>query len=324
MRSAIYSWFPTGGGKTEAYPGIGRLHDGSAAAARRAPSKAARVKMASADASVRYTLRLLTLQQFQRAAALYLRLQRSFTPGVTVEKGDKRWGETPFPPRVVGGPKNHAKYNLRTGGWSPWVTTGAQRTSGMPASSGSPHQLTNCPWCGSKLDSMPERNLRVEKYSWGPWAHVLHFAAAISTADAAFTAKQSPDEEGLPVLVVDEEIYRRLPAHADCHRGQIRADAVEREGPNAFRPGRWLVRPSRIPFPRDGRFRFTPKARAVSGFSESVPRKPTAVPPDLIIQDELHLISGPLGTLVGFGTETAVDQHLCSWTVGGRRSCAPK
>ena len=77
----------------------------------------------------------------------------------------------------------------------------------QPSSSGSPHQLTNCPWCGSKIDP-GKQHIKVESFAKGQGRTLTYCGDVLGRC--LFTQKQSPTE-GLPVVVVDEEIYRRLP-----------------------------------------------------------------------------------------------------------------
>jgi len=298
-------WFPTGGGKTEAYLGLTAY----VLAIRRLQGP---VEGRSAEAGVavlmRYTLRLLTLQQFQRASALICACETIRREEIA--KGNMRLGTTPF----------------RIGLWVGYRATpnstddavsaiekarGFYSARGSFGGSGSPHQLTNCPWCGSRID--PGRNIRVEAGKAGDRRRTLTFCGDVLGL-CPFSEKQAPDE-GLPVLVVDEEIYRLLPA--------LLIATVDKFAQMPWN-GRTQMLFGRVNqfCPRHG-FRSPeiddadshPRSGSLPAVS-SIPHGPLR-PPDLIIQDELHLISGPLGTLVGL-YETAVDE-LSSWEVGGRR-----
>jgi hypothetical protein len=67
--------------------------------------------------------------------------------------------------------------------------------------------LTNCPWCGTKIDE--GKNIKVETYARGQYRTLVYCGDALGRC--LFSEKNSPTE-GLPVVVVDEEIYRRLPS----------------------------------------------------------------------------------------------------------------
>jgi len=294
-------FFPTGGGKTEAYLGltaftlaIRRLQGG--------------IDGHSGEGGVgvlmRYTLRLLTSQQFQRAATLICACE--VRRRELLAAGDPRWGETPF--RIgmwVGGSVSANKTqdaardldDLRNTGW---------------AKGAGPTALVACPWCGEELD--PKRDATSHPHLWRTL-----ITCGDSKGRCPFTAKRSGGE-GIPVVSVDEEIYRLLPdlviATAD------KFAQLPWQGQTSALFGRVTRRCSRHGFRTADLDNYGghneadkhPKAGDLppATTTDCLPRRP----PDLIIQDELHLIAGPLGSLFGL-YETAVDE-IASWSVDGK------
>ena len=118
-------------------------------------------------------------------------------------------------------------------------------------------------------------------------------------------------------MVVDEEIYRRLPSLLIATVDKFAQMPWNGRSADALRAGGRLLRAARLPVARRSRTRSSTR-RPKSGLPSAKTRRTrAAAAPDLIIQDELHLISGPLGTLVGL-YETAIDQ-LCTWEVDGKK-----
>ncbi len=295
-------WFPTGGGKTEAYLGLAAY---TMAIRRLQGEVAGRSGMHGVAVLMRYTLRLLTLQQFQRASTLICACE--LLRKDAWDRGDSRWGDDPF----------------RIGLWVGQKTTPNRtedsaeaikkhhgfRGPGAAAGSGSPAQLTYCPWCGSPID--PGRDITVETFAKGRGRTLIY--CSDKSFQCPFTRRNAPDE-GLPVLVVDEEIYRRLPALLIATVDKFAQMPWKGETQmlvgrvNGYCERHGFRSPEIVDTDSHPKMGNLPKARTIECA--------LLRPPDLIIQDELHLISGPLGTLVGL-YETAVDE-LCTWEVDGR------
>jgi len=296
-------WFPAGGGKTEAYLGLSAY---TLALRRLQGEVAGRSGEAGVAVLMRYTLRLLTLQQFQRAVALVCACEKLRRDAV--ETGDARFGAAPF----------------RIGLWVGQRTTpnrteesieaikrdhGRYARASIVGGRGSPAQLTNCPWCGSKIE--PGRHIKGEPFSKGRGRTLLYCGDSLGRC--LFSEKNSPGE-GIPALVVDEEIYRLLPSILIATVDKFAQMPWQGATQTLFGQvnGRCPRHGFRAPELQDS------DSHTRAGDLPAVRTEPCGPlrPPDLVIQDELHLISGPLGTLVGL-YETSIDR-LMTWEVDGK------
>ncbi|HEY9291856.1 MAG TPA: helicase-related protein [Microlunatus sp.] len=238
-RFADLLWFPTGGGKTEAYLGI----IGLAILLRRLQDPAA----GGVSVLMRYTLRLLTLQQYQRATGLICALEvvrLEYMPNTEPISIGLWVGQASTPNRIDDALRALNRHARRRG-----VDSADEDDFSDPV------QLLQCPWCG---EAMSYLNYEIVDRSW----------MKVSCGRVACKFRN-----GLPVHIVDEDIYREQPS--------LIISTVDKF--------------AMLPWKQD-------VGRLLGAHSESGSRPP----PDLIVQDELHLISGPMGTMVGL-YETAVD-----------------
>lgn len=304
-------FFPTGGGKTEAYLRLVAY----TLAIRRLQGNLA-TDEGELDGSegvavlMRYTLRVLTSQQFQRASALvcaceYLRRERV--------KTDARWGETPF--RIglwIGGATTPNRTNE-----SRESIESAKQREGWTGGNADPLKLTACPWCGNELQT--GRDVRVDTKLWRTIT-----TCSDPQGTCPFTDIRS-NGEGIPVITVDEEIYRLLPAFIIATVDKFAQ--MPWQGPLHLLFGRTYERCTRHGFrsrdlDNESGHKEENSHRATGDLPEAHTKTCARLrPPDLIIQDELHLISGPLGTLVGL-YEIAIDR-LSSMQIG-KQTVRPK
>lgn len=292
-------WFPTGGGKTEAYLGVAAF---TMAIRRMQPDLGGYDGSRGLAVIMRYTLRLLTLQQFQRATALICAMD--VLRREAIDKGDESLGKEPFTIGLWVGNKvtpgstedSHRAIEARR--------TPGQNTAGLA----SPAQLTSCPWCGSEI--APGRDIEVDRDTLRT---VIYCGDKKGQCEFSKGKSSKRSHPGIPVLVVDEEIYHRPPT--------MMISTVDKFAMMAWRGEvRTLFGRANRECPRHGLVLPDADCHGSHQAKRSLPAVKVKMispirPPDLIIQDEFHLISGPLGTMVGL-YETAVDE-LSAWQWDG-------
>ncbi len=275
-------FFPTGGGKTEAYLGLAAF----AIVLRRLRNPG--VRGCGLSVLMRYTLRLLTLDQLGRAAGLMCALE------LEREQNEVQLGTWPFEiglwvgqaatPNRMGG----RGYNGPGKEYTAYIKT--MRFQRDEQSNPAPIPLEECPWCGTKFTRYSFRLSPNEQKPLDLHVHCINPSCLFK------------GDRPLPIVGVDEPIYRRLPAFIIATVDKFASL------PWTGETGALFGRVDR--YDKDG---FYGPCQPNKGAPLGGGHLP---PPDLIIQDELHLISGPLGTIAGV-YEAAIDA-LASRTENGR------
>lgn len=271
-------WFPTGGGKTEAYLAVAACYLWHQRLLGR--DEITNLRRDGTGVIMRYTLRMLTTQQFQRAASLICSME-VLRKDKAASHGLASVDASPFSLGLwigqAGSPNTceQAKTELNL-----YKREYGKQKGGKSLN---PLVLLECPWCRAEIGVVHDKS-------------ILGIGSDIN-GDPKLMCSDTACEFGgqyaeLPIEVIDERIYKRPPSFIIA--------TVDKFAMAAYRPG-------------------DDKSPAVSSLfgrefhqGKAVQRR---VPPGLIIQDELHLISGPIGTMYAL-YESAIED-LCTWNDDG-------
>jgi len=243
-------WFPTGGGKTEAYLAVSAF----TIAYRRIFHEKG---YGGTTVIMRYTLRLLTAQQFERSSRLiaaleFMRQQPEFSKELKSEPiSIGLWVGQASTPNTIAEANNllnEDRYGME-----------AETQKGEK---GDPHkynefQISSCPWCGTKIISQAVNGQGKIIWKYGFREKKNDFILHCVNPGCAF-------HQRLPIQVVDEVLYRHPPT--------LLFGTVDKFAMLAWKE----------------------EAHRFFGVATD-----DNLPPDLIVQDELHLLNGPLGSITG-------------------------
>lgn len=274
-------WFPTGGGKTEAYLAVMAFymfHERLLMA-----DDEEEPRRDGTNALMRYTLRMLTTQQFQRAASLICAME--FLRRDCAKHGI-----------VTDIPGQRFSLGLWIGGDGSPNKIDSARTElnsyRRGDNNGNPLILTECPWCRAQIgrfDGPRPNGMRQNQWNAARMRGITEIpdeGPLLHCTDGNCSFGKENSRHWLPIEVIDERIYRLPPS--------LVIGTADKLAIVAYRPAAGTL-----------------FGRRITG---GQPHQ-HAFPPGLIIQDELHLISGPLGTM--YALYEGIFERLCSFRKDG-------